>query len=718
MDSLNITALDVGHGDAFLIQWKTRQKEWTCLIDGGSSFDRLYTHLTKANVKKIDLLVLSHLDSDHVGGLIGLADKINIATYWGPALPAFKRHLWLFGELGVKAIERCTELEESLKRKGVDICYPLEGYSAQPIPDLGAISILSPAARLVKRLLTDDDVADLFTQQPMPLGWLTQSSPKPTQEETNGSLTLDAAFARNFLTPDDLGSSYSRNMPDENERKSLVREWSKRTGLEPEYFGDSALNNTSLVLYLNLSTDGRFYSSIFPGDQENWTYLFARNPRGLQADVLKASHHGGRVYIEFSVVQPKVVLMSANGQHGLPRNIIRNAAVRWGAFVFCTSPRKGEIIIDTSKEKEEDCCHAALQCNKGTRNVSIIMDSTGIRSDVQACHSGLGRQSGPVIQVRQHIIQPSPIMGHLFENELRKHIGWIKASLESIHKERLAVTLVPELGYMPVKEEDLANLARANNRAVIVPHLREVLDQGMRRNEFWATPTEPYHHYRTEWQCYASPRKDEIERFIELLSNKLMILFPMKTGCVPRDPDSLVNSLQIEGLSHYANKELGFPSASFHDVLWPSVLKAFKKAPWHCYVNKGHGFAFSTVPDVKILLTRLVNALLSKNTWGSYSLTAFEKGLPFNFVVFVSDNAENLESFIKKPLFSDVNEWLTCHVNDFTADDWRKDDINNKLGYCHKCEGHTIRLDELLKDTDGDVDLIVELLARSANKIW
>lgn len=57
------------------------------------------------------------------------------------------------------------------------------------------------------------------------------------------------------------------------------------------------------------------------------SYLIARNPRGLHADVLKASHHGGRVFIEsdlapdeiFSAIQPQVVLFSANGRHHLPR---------------------------------------------------------------------------------------------------------------------------------------------------------------------------------------------------------------------------------------------------------------------------------------------------------------------------------------------------------------------------------------------------------------
>ena len=70
-----LLACDVGQGDATLI----RSGNGTALIDVGPDPERLVRCLGVANVQKIDLLVLTHFDSDHVAGIEGLAD-IEIGT--------------------------------------------------------------------------------------------------------------------------------------------------------------------------------------------------------------------------------------------------------------------------------------------------------------------------------------------------------------------------------------------------------------------------------------------------------------------------------------------------------------------------------------------------------------------------------------------------------------------------------------------------------------
>ncbi|MBC1514940.1 MBL fold metallo-hydrolase [Listeria immobilis] len=65
---------DVGQGDSTLIQ---AEDGTTILIDTGrQDDDRILSYLKEANVKKIDLLLLTHPHADHIGN----ADKI-IATY-------------------------------------------------------------------------------------------------------------------------------------------------------------------------------------------------------------------------------------------------------------------------------------------------------------------------------------------------------------------------------------------------------------------------------------------------------------------------------------------------------------------------------------------------------------------------------------------------------------------------------------------------------------
>jgi competence protein ComEC len=85
---LRVTVIDVGDGSAALLEIPGG---FTIMIDGGgfsdnSSFDvgsRIIAPLLwKKKIKTVDLLVLSHPNSDHLNGLIYLADHFNVKTLW------------------------------------------------------------------------------------------------------------------------------------------------------------------------------------------------------------------------------------------------------------------------------------------------------------------------------------------------------------------------------------------------------------------------------------------------------------------------------------------------------------------------------------------------------------------------------------------------------------------------------------------------------------
>lgn len=67
--SFKITFIDVGQGDSILVQCDGENM----LIDGGdkSASDTLYTFLKKNEIDYLDVVVATHQDSDHVGGLPG-----------------------------------------------------------------------------------------------------------------------------------------------------------------------------------------------------------------------------------------------------------------------------------------------------------------------------------------------------------------------------------------------------------------------------------------------------------------------------------------------------------------------------------------------------------------------------------------------------------------------------------------------------------------------
>ena len=81
---LYINFIDVGQGDSTLITTQFNKK---ILIDGGgsefgSTFDvgekTLLPYLLKKKIHKLDYVVISHFDSDHVGGILTILEELNV----------------------------------------------------------------------------------------------------------------------------------------------------------------------------------------------------------------------------------------------------------------------------------------------------------------------------------------------------------------------------------------------------------------------------------------------------------------------------------------------------------------------------------------------------------------------------------------------------------------------------------------------------------------
>ena len=81
--NVKIYFVDVGQGDCTLIQ---TQKRKTILIDGGGSefgsFDvgesTLLPYLLDRGITKIDYMMISHFDSDHIGGLFYIMENLRV----------------------------------------------------------------------------------------------------------------------------------------------------------------------------------------------------------------------------------------------------------------------------------------------------------------------------------------------------------------------------------------------------------------------------------------------------------------------------------------------------------------------------------------------------------------------------------------------------------------------------------------------------------------
>lgn len=84
---LRLTFIDVGHGDSILVEFPKGEK---MLIDGGGLYEDRFDigknviapFLWKKKIRRIDILVLTHPDPDHLKGLNFVASQFSIGQFW------------------------------------------------------------------------------------------------------------------------------------------------------------------------------------------------------------------------------------------------------------------------------------------------------------------------------------------------------------------------------------------------------------------------------------------------------------------------------------------------------------------------------------------------------------------------------------------------------------------------------------------------------------
>ncbi|MEM4268321.1 MAG: ComEC/Rec2 family competence protein [Candidatus Woesearchaeota archaeon] len=80
LGNISVVFFDVGQGDSILVQMPNGR---SMLIDGGSlnSGPSLLEKIKSRGIKKIDVVVATHPDSDHIGGLLQIFQDISVGEY-------------------------------------------------------------------------------------------------------------------------------------------------------------------------------------------------------------------------------------------------------------------------------------------------------------------------------------------------------------------------------------------------------------------------------------------------------------------------------------------------------------------------------------------------------------------------------------------------------------------------------------------------------------
>lgn len=294
MDALKLTFVNVGYGEAVLLECSDRTRpggNFVMVIDGGSAEPMEYLHTQsgrirlaeylQSHVDHIDIMVNTHPHEDHVSGLCAAARLFPPQQLWQTLDGGFCRHT--LHPLHVEA-------QNDAQRKCLKGLSDWQDLMGQVVLHGGAI----------RRLTAGDDV-----------------------RIANG-------FTVRALAPDAKGTAAL-----EQNLSSLM---AAPAAARAEKLGrlDTALNNFSLILLVEYHG----FRILLPGDTNAAGY--GSIPGGsLQADLFKVGHHGQRDGADLALLQkvrPQAVICCASSdrRYGSADPGFLDMAAKQGAKVFCS----------------------------------------------------------------------------------------------------------------------------------------------------------------------------------------------------------------------------------------------------------------------------------------------------------------------------------------------------------------------------------------------
>ncbi|MHB0997808.1 MAG: ComEC/Rec2 family competence protein [Armatimonadota bacterium] len=165
-DRLKVHFIDVGQGDSVLIQTPDGRN---ILVDAGpsESSDDVVDYLTSNGVQRIDLLVITHPHSDHIGGMPDVIDRFGVSSVLDLGYPhGSQKYKEVLSKILSRKIQYSTPSEWVDKQIGSGVSFHLVWpdsdnlkYNKSDINDLSIVLRLSYGK--ISFLLTSDIGTDV-----------------------------------------------------------------------------------------------------------------------------------------------------------------------------------------------------------------------------------------------------------------------------------------------------------------------------------------------------------------------------------------------------------------------------------------------------------------------------------------------------------------------------------------------------------------------------
>ncbi len=314
----SLEALQAFHGDSLLLHAGTAEEPLLVLIDGGPSgtwetslqprLEELRAERASAEAAlRIDLAMVSHIDSDHVAGMVDLANSLVTEQEDRKPLSYDVRTLWhnSFDDvLGNDADE--------LRTAALDVL-------SQPLGDAGADEIRAAGLAVVASVAEGRELRD----QAHTLGWA-------INEPFDGPVLLPADGVRSITLGD---VKLTVVCPHQAQLDKLHTAWDKWLEEHPKAVAgavpaavsrDNSPYNLSSIVVL-AECDGK--SMLLTGDARDDHILTGLDESGIaknartHVDILKLPHHGSirnMTAAFFERVTADHYVISADGRHGNP----------------------------------------------------------------------------------------------------------------------------------------------------------------------------------------------------------------------------------------------------------------------------------------------------------------------------------------------------------------------------------------------------------------